>query len=66
MAKYKDTATYPMGQTHAIRNRQTEYVAAKKANVIVAEMFCGKKKVLEGLNHESGDVTCRSCNKIFK
>ena len=66
MAKHKDTAKYQRGQTHAVRNRQTEYLSSEKRNVIMGEMFCGKKKVLEGLNQESGVVTCRTCNKALK
>ena len=49
-----------------MRNRQTEYLSKKKGNVIVAETFCGKKRVLEGLNSKTGSVSCRTCIKCLE
>ena len=64
--KYKDVIKYKRGLTHAVRNRQTEYLSKKKRNVIMGETFCGRKRVLEGLNVESGKVSCKTCMKAVK
>lgn len=62
MASNKDTAKYARGLTHAIRNRQTEYLASEKGNVIMGEMYCGKKVVVR-LNPKRANVTCKTCLK---
>lgn len=49
-------------KAHAVRNRQNEYVGQEGKNVIILEMYCGRK-VREFDAKSADESTCKSCAK---
>lgn len=49
-------------KAHEVRNRQEEYVGSEGKNVVVLEMFCGRK-TQEANAKPAPEVTCGSCAK---
>lgn len=50
------------GRAHAVRNEQREYVSRTGTNVVVYEMFCGRKHAADGC-HDSDAADCKTCLK---
>lgn len=49
-------------KAHAVRNRQSEYVGHEGKNIVVLELYCGRK-VQETDVKSAPELSCGSCAK---